>query len=156
MSYLLQLTLFLLFYFHGSYASSYFIRVNSVSFRPTDIKYGVVLASSSIKSDTFFYAVINSTGEPIYEQYVQTDVTSSWSSSFRQTYTVTFSDITSPGRYTLRLYNGDGYQVAESQSFLIEDDVQIYRQLLNNSIFFFRAQRDGPDVDTSVMQRYVI
>jgi endoglucanase len=40
-----------------------------------------------------------------------------------------------------------------SPPFLIEDASNVYRPLVNNSIFYYKSVRDGDDVDPNVMNR---
>src|SRR5437870_4893311 len=42
---------------------------------------------------------------------------------------------------------------ASSPGFIIVDGTQLYRQLVDNSVRYFTSERDGPDVDPSVMNR---
>jgi hypothetical protein len=111
------------------------------------------MANSSIGS-AFTFGVVSSTGDTVFTASVPTtdNVNGGWSSTFTSTRKLSFT-VTTPGSYAVRLYDGSSNQVAQSQTFLIQDASDTYRPLLSNSLFFFKAQRDGPNVDTTVMQR---
>ena len=42
---------------------------------------------------------------------------------------------------------------AVSPGFIVGDGTQLYRQLVDNSVRYFTSERDGPDVDSAVLDR---
>lgn len=57
--------------------------------------------------------------------------------------------MTKPGIYTFKV---DGHSPAAWPSFRIGRPVEIYAQLLQNALFFFQVQRDGPAVPLSALR----
>jgi hypothetical protein len=43
--------------------------------------------------------------------------------------------------------------IAVSPMFIVGDGAQLYRQLVDNAVRYFTSERDGPDVDSSVLDR---
>jgi hypothetical protein len=83
-------------------------------------------------------------------QGVSTDDAGAWNSGYQAVYRLTFSGVRTPGRYQVRLLSP---AAAASPTFIIGDGEQLYRQLVNNSVRYFTSERDGPDVDPSVLGR---
>lgn len=72
-----------------------------------------------------------------------------WSGSFPHVYAIDFS-VPDPGTYTIRV---SGPVAAVSPSFRIAAPTDLYAPLLANARSFYRAQRDGPNVIGSVLNR---
>jgi len=78
------------------------------------------------------------------------DDVGSWNLSYRAVYQLTFSGVRTPGRYQVKLLSPAS---AASPAFIIGDGTQLYRQLVDNAVRYFTSERDGPDVDSSVLGR---
>jgi endoglucanase len=74
----------------------------------------------------------------------------SWSADYANVYRLDFSSVKNPGTYSIRI---DGTVSTVSPPFQIGTANNLYAPLLRNSLFFFKAQRDGPDVSSAVMNR---
>ena len=74
----------------------------------------------------------------------------SWNSRYRAVYQLSFSGLRTPGRYRVKLLSPAR---AASPAFAIGDGAQLYRQLVDNAVRYFTSERDGPDVDSSVLGR---
>ena len=78
------------------------------------------------------------------------DDVGAWNASYPAVYRLSFSGLTLPGQYRIKLLSP---AAASSPGFTIGDGAQLYRQLVDNSVRYFTSERDGPDVDSSVMNR---
>lgn len=84
-----------------------------------------------------------------------------WNSEFGFAYQLEFSPVTTEGNLQENISTLGSYRIVlmeENQNtsspyFVISSEPSIDLQLISNSLFFFTAQRDGPDVNTSVMHR---
>ena len=71
----------------------------------------------------------------------------SWNATYGHVCPVEFDGATTPGTYTL-VASG-----ARSPSFRIDDAASLYGPLVANALTFYLGQRDGADVDPSVLDR---
>jgi hypothetical protein len=74
----------------------------------------------------------------------------SWNSAYQAVYRLSFSEVNSPGVYQVKVTSP---AAASSPAFVIGDGAQLYRQLVDNAVQYFTSERDGPDVDPSVLDR---
>jgi endoglucanase len=74
----------------------------------------------------------------------------SWNSAYRAVYQLSFSGLRLPGQYQVKLLSPAS---AVSPQFIIGNGAQVYRQLVNNAVQYFTSQRDGPNVDSAVLDR---
>src|SRR5947209_2152573 len=73
-----------------------------------------------------------------------------WSLAFPLTYQLDFSNVVVAGSYFIRINGGtDGV----SPGFRIDSGNALYGTLISHLLFYFQAQRDGPDVISAVMSR---
>ena len=79
-----------------------------------------------------------------------TDDLGSWNAGYGAVYQLSFSGVDTPGRYRVKLLSPAG---AASPAFVIGDGEQLYGQLADNAVRYFTSERDGPDVDSSVLGR---
>jgi hypothetical protein len=79
-----------------------------------------------------------------------TDDLGSWNAAYRAVYQLRFSGVATPGRYQVKLLSPAS---AASPAFIIGDGAQLYRQLVDNAVQYFTSERDGPDVDSAVLDR---
>jgi hypothetical protein len=111
-------------------------------------KNAVLLANSS-ESGTTFNLVNSSSGNAVFNGTVGASL-GSWSSSFADTYALNFSSFNVPGPYFLRV---QAPVAAVSPTFLIGTGAHLYEQALANALFFYLVQQDGPNVNSSAMDR---
>ncbi len=83
-------------------------------------------------------------------QGTSTEDVGSWNSAYQAVYRLSFSGVNSPGVYQVRVTSP---AAASSPAFVIGDGAQLYRQLVDNAVQYFTSERDGPDVDPSVLDR---
>ena len=127
---------------------SAYVRVNQVGYSNGDTKQTVLMATGAENGATF--NVINmSTGKSVYKASIGANL-GSWSSTFPNTYLLDFTPVQTTGSYSIQV---NGPLDASSPKFKINTGVNLYSGLLPNALFFYLAQRDGPNVDHSVMKR---
>ena len=78
------------------------------------------------------------------------DDVGAWNANYQAVYRLSFSGLTLPGQYQVRLLSPAR---ASSPGFIIGDGTQLYRELVDNSVRYFTSERDGPDVVSSVLDR---
>jgi hypothetical protein len=83
-------------------------------------------------------------------QGTSTENVGSWNSAYQAVYRLSFSGVNSPGVYQVKVTSP---AAASSPAFVIGDGAQLYRQLVDNAVQYFTSERDGPDVDPSVLDR---
>ncbi|HUB87057.1 MAG TPA: glycoside hydrolase family 9 protein [Verrucomicrobiae bacterium] len=121
-----------------------FIRVNQAGFLPNDFKQAFLMAATPQSNATF--QVIASDGTAAFTAPVGKQ-TGSWNTNYPDVYLLDFSSVNKAGTYSVRV----GGTV--SPSFQIGEGGDVYAPLLRNALFFFQAQRDGPEAVPSVMHR---
>ena len=129
-------------------AGSAYVRVNQVGYSNGETKQAVLMASGTESGATF--SVINtSTGKGVYKAPIGASL-GSWSSTFPNTYLLDFTPVQTTGSYSIQV---SGSLNASSPTFKIDTGANLYSGLLPNALFFYLAQRDGPNVNHSVMKR---
>jgi endoglucanase len=83
-------------------------------------------------------------------QGTSTDDVGSWNSAYRAVYQLSFSEVGAPGVYQVKMLSP---AAASSPAFVIGDGTQLYRQLVDNAVQYFTSERDGPDVNSAVLDR---
>jgi endoglucanase len=122
------------------------VRVNQVGY-PTDAP-KVAYAMLPAKVASVRFEVITPYG--VAYRGTSADDVGSWNSAYRAVYRLSFSGVNTPGRYQVKLLSPG---VAVSPMFIIGDGTQLYRQLVDNAVQYFTSERDGPDVDSAVLDR---
>jgi hypothetical protein len=74
----------------------------------------------------------------------------SWSATFPHVYDVDVSAITTDGHYTVQVSGGG---VTVGGVIDVASGPALYGPLLSNALFFYKAQRDGANVDSTVLER---
>ncbi|HLJ35722.1 MAG TPA: cellulase N-terminal Ig-like domain-containing protein, partial [Ktedonobacteraceae bacterium] len=129
-------------------AGSAYVRVNQVGYSNGETKQAVLMATGAEKGATF--SVINtSTGKSVYKAPIGASM-GSWSSTFPNTYLLDFTPVQGSGSYSIQV---NGPLDASSPKFKIDTGAKLYGGLLPNALFFYLAQRDGPNVEHWVMKR---
>ena len=122
------------------------VRVNQVGY-PTDAP-KVAYAMLPAKVASVRFEVITPYG--VAYRGTSADDVGSWNSAYRAVYRLSFSGVNTPGRYQVKVLSPG---VAVSPMFIIGDGTQLYRQLVDNAVQYFTSERDGPDVDSAVLDR---
>jgi hypothetical protein len=86
-------------------------------------------------------------GNKVVYRGVSRDDAGSWNSNYPAVYQLNFSSLRSSGSY--RVHAGS----AVSPTFAIASGATLYTRLVNNAVRYFTSERDGPDVESSVMDR---
>jgi hypothetical protein len=125
------------------------VRLNQVGYLPGDAKIATLMSrAASLPADTRF-AVEDVDGKTVLKGRIG-KAGAGWNERFVSTYQLDFSGLTEPGRYRLRVAGTDP---SVSPAFRIGDGVALYGPLVDNAIAFYRAQRDGTDVDPEILDR---
>jgi len=132
----------------GSPTGGLVVRTNQVGYRSADPKRLWLMSPRAAASGASF-VVENGACQTVLAAAIGPDE-GNWSPAFPHVYLLDASSITTPGRYQLTVTSG-----AESASaaFEVGSGAGLYGPLLSNALFFYKAQRDGPDVDASVLHR---
>ncbi|HTV75605.1 MAG TPA: glycoside hydrolase family 9 protein, partial [Candidatus Baltobacteraceae bacterium] len=123
------------------------IRVNQTGFLASDNKQAFLMTTAPESNATF--KVISDDGTVALTASVG-NKTGSWNANYPNIYLLDFSSVKKAGTYAIQV---DGTAPAISPSFQIGTSDDVFAPLLRNSLFFFQAQRDGPDVLSNVINR---
>ena len=124
---------------------SSFIRVDQVGYLTHETKQAVLLSPTQLSGT--FSVVQYPSGIPVFVGNIGA-AGPAWSPTYPYTYPLDFSTLQTNGEYALTASDG-----SQSPPFAIAQARQLYRTLLPYSHFFYLAQRDGPNVDPTVMSR---
>jgi endoglucanase len=122
------------------------VRVNQVGYPAGGPKVAFAMLPAKVASVRF--EVITPYG--VAYRGTSADDLGSWNPSYRAVYRLSFSGVRTPGQYQVKLLSPAS---AASPAFIIGDGTQLYRQLVDNAVQYFTSERDGPDVDSSVLGR---
>jgi|HubBroStandDraft_1064217.scaffolds.fasta_scaffold27794_2 endoglucanase len=122
------------------------VRVNQVGYPSDGPKVAYVMLARPAASVRFEVT----TPYGIAYRGTSTDDVGSWNSAYRAVYQLSFSGVTTPGVYQVRVASP---AAAVSPAFVIGTGAQLYRQLVDNAVQYFTSERDGPDVVSSVLGR---
>ena len=125
-------------------AGGVLVRVNQVGFPSSAPKTATVLAQRTLRSRVF--RVVNASGATVLTAGVGRD-RGAWNGRWRHVYPLDFSGLRTPGSYRIALAAGG----VRSPAFLIGGTS--YSQLAADEVSFLREQRDGPEVDPSLLGR---
>jgi hypothetical protein len=120
------------------------VRVNLVGFPVGAPKSATILSRRRLPSRAF--RVVNAAGATVLRASARPD-RGAWNPRWRHSYPLDFSSLHTPGSYQIVL--AEPGQV-RSPVFQVGAD---YSQLAANEVGFLRAQRDGPEVDPSLLSR---
>jgi endoglucanase len=120
------------------------IRVNQVGYQPDAPKAAYLMLPARVASVPF--TVTDSRGAVVYRG-VSRDDAGGWNSRYKAVYLLSFSSLGRPGTYRVR--SG----TAVSPAFKIAAGAALYGQLVSNAVRYFTSERDGADVEHSVLNR---
>lgn len=123
------------------------IRVNQIGFVADASKGARLMATAAEKDATF--KVISTDGTVALAAPVGKNI-GAWNSAYGNIYELDFSAVKTPGVYSIKV---EGAVPAVSPTFQIGTGKEIFAAPLRNSLFFFQAQRDGPDILPNVLGR---
>ncbi len=122
------------------------VRVNQVGYPTSGPKAAFAMLARPVSAVSF--AVTTPYG--VAYQGTSSDDVGSWNSAYRAVYQLTFSAVQTPGIYRVRVTSP---ATAVSFWFVIGSGPQLYRQLVDNAVQYYTSERDGPDVDSAVLDR---
>ena len=122
------------------------VRVNQVGYTSPSSKVAFAMLARPVSRVSFEVT----TPYGVAYRGTSTDDLGSWNSGYRAVYQLSFSSVRTPGQYQVKLLSPAG---AVSPAFTIGDGSQLYRQLVDNAVQYFTSERDGPDVDSAVLDR---
>jgi hypothetical protein len=123
-----------------------FVRVNQVGY-DVDAPQRAYLLARSDESGTSF-RVLDAIGASVQHGEVGEDL-GPWSRRFPHVYAIDLA-IHEPGAYSIHV---DAVTPADSPTFAVGDTAALFAPILANALAFYGAQRDGPDVIGSILQR---
>ena len=130
----------------GQATPAAFVRVNQVGYMADQPKQAIVLSSEPWSGS---FSVIDCvTGLAALTAPIPAASQRPWNLAYPNTYQLDFSTVTTESTYFIQLTGG-----AVSPVFRVGSAVQLYAGCLSHVLFYFQAQRDGPDVITSVLSR---
>ncbi|WP_329320965.1 glycoside hydrolase family 9 protein [Streptomyces sp. NBC_01262] len=124
------------------------VRVDQVGYLPGEVKHAYLMTAGQVSASR--YSVIDASGKTVLTGSVGSASRGSWNSAYKDVYPITFSKLTAPGVYRLRVGGG---AVAVSPVFRIESPQALYGRLAADGVTFFRTQRDGSDVIPGALGR---
>jgi hypothetical protein len=74
-----------------------------------------------------------------------------WNARYGAVYRLGFSGLTRIGQYRVTVQTAGG--PVSSPAFRVDSPAALYQQLAGNGVRYFTSERDGPDVDPSVLDR---
>jgi len=122
------------------------VRVNQVGYVTNGAK--VAYAMLPKKAASVRFEVVTPYG--VAYRGTSADDVGAWNANYPAVYKLGFSGLTLPGQYQVKLLSP---WAAASPGFTIGDGAQLYGQLVDNAVRYFTSERDGPDVDSSVLDR---
>jgi len=122
------------------------VRVNQVGYTPRSAKVAFAMLARPVSSVRF--AVIGSHG--VVFRGRSSDNAGRWNVNYHAVYRLTFSRLSRPGSYRIELLGGSG---AESPAFRIGSGSTLYHGLVLNAVRYYTSERDGGNVESSVLDR---
>jgi endoglucanase len=122
---------------------SWEVRVNQVGYTPTAAKVAYAMLPARVADVPF---TVTSGSRVVYRGVSHDDV-GYWNSNYPAVYDLDFSSLRAYGTY--RIHAGN----AVSPTFAIASGATLYTRLVNNAVSFFTSERDGADVESSVLDR---
>jgi endoglucanase len=122
------------------------VRVNQVGYTPQSSKVAFAMLPAPVSSVSF--EVVGSRGV-VYRGRSADDV-GKWNANYGAVYELTFSALCRPGSYRIELGGPSG---AQSPTFRIASAAALYHQLVLNAVRYYTSERDGADVESSVLDR---
>jgi endoglucanase len=123
------------------------IRVDQVGYSAQETKRAYVVSQRS--SNGAWYRVVNEAGETVLSGKIGAS-TGSWNGKYSAVSVLDLTELTEPGRYRVEL---SGSATGQSPVFQVSGSRDLFRDLAAANVRFFRSQRDGANVDTSLLRR---
>jgi endoglucanase len=115
------------------------VRVDQVGYLPGDAKVGYPMAPGPVHGATF--SVLDASGHPVLSGPVGGTSRGSWNARYPDVYPITFTALTRPGRYRIRV---GGSAAGTSPDFVIGGPDALYGRLVADGVAFLRDPRARP------------
>ena len=129
-------------------SSGVYLRYNQVGYRNGDPKQLFLMSPSALAAGATFQ-VSDGVCTTVMSGAVSADL-GSWSTAFPHVYGIDVSALSADGHYTVQVSAGS---VTAATVIEVGSGSSLYGPLLSNALFFYKAQRDGANVDSTVMNR---
>jgi endoglucanase len=123
------------------------VRVNQVAYPANGSKVAYAMLPAKVASVAF---TVSGSGGVVFRG-TSTDDLGGWNSRYRAVYKLTFSAVRQPGNYRIAV-SASG-KPARSPEFSIGWTGLQYGRLVANAVRYFTSERDGSDVEHSVLDR---
>src|SRR6202046_451699 len=120
------------------------IRLNQVGYQPNAPKAAYVMLPARVASVPF--TITDAKGRVVYRGVSRDDV-GAWNSGYKAVYLLSFSGLRQRGTYQVRVGS------TASVTFKIANGTALYGPLVDNAVRYFTSERDGADVEHSVLSR---
>ena len=124
------------------------VRVNQVGYPAFGAKVAYAMLPDRVASVAF---TVSDNGGVVLRGRSADDV-GGWNSRYHAVYKLTFSGLTRPGA-SYRIQVSAGGQIAQSPAFAVGGTSTNYGRLVTNAVRYFTSERDGADVEHSVLNR---
>ncbi|MBV9446375.1 MAG: glycoside hydrolase family 9 protein [Streptosporangiaceae bacterium] len=119
------------------------VRINQVGYVTNASKVAFAMLPQRVANVAFTITA----GNRVVFRGVSRDDLGAWNKNYPAVYELDFSSLRSSGTY--RVHVGS----AVSSAFAIASPAVLYTRLVNNGVRYFTSERDGPDVNPSVLNR---
>ena len=123
------------------------VRVNQVAYPADGSKVAYAMLPAKVASVAF---TVSGSDGAVFRGTSRTDL-GSWNNRYRAVYKLAFSAVRGPGSYRIEV-SADG-QSAKSPEFSVGRTGPQYGRLVTNAVRYFTSERDGSDVEHSVLDR---
>ncbi|MCH0568778.1 glycoside hydrolase family 9 protein [Streptomyces sp. MUM 136J] len=123
------------------------LRVDQVGYAPGEVKHAYLMTSRPVARVPF--RVLDSSGGEVLSGTAGPS-TGGWNSTYRSVRTLDLSRLTAAGDYRVEV---TGPVSATSPTFRVASAGELFGKVARDNVRFFRAQRDGADVDAGVLRR---
>ncbi len=121
--------------------------MDQVGYTPGEVKHAYLMTSRPVAEVPF--RVLDSSGKEVLSGTAGPS-TGRWSSTYESVRTLDLSRLTAPGDYRVEVTD----PVPEtSPTFRVAPAGELFGKVVQDNVRFFRAQRDGADVDADVLRR---
>jgi len=120
------------------------VRLNQVGYQPDAPKTAYVMLPAKVARVPF--TVTDAAGRVVYRG-VSTDDVGAWNAGYQAVYQLTFTGLRRCGTYQVHASG------AVSPTFKVASGTALYGQLVDNAVRYFTSERDGADVEHSVLDR---
>jgi hypothetical protein len=123
------------------------VRVNQVGYPTTGSKVAFVMLPGPVSSVSF---TVQSPKGSVFLTGRSSDDLGPWNTTYRAVYKLSFSNFVHQGRYLIKITSPGR---AVSPVFRIATPSALYGGLVTNAVRYFTSERDGADVDASILHR---